>query len=411
MTARTQNVTAAAAGGIGAIAVVGAGLAGAHAARSLREHGFTGRLVVFGAEEHLPYDRPPLSKRVLTGAMPADGTLLPFAAALDVEWRLGCPVASLDAATCRLGLPGGSEEFPGGIVIATGAVPRRFAGADLPGVHVLRTTADAGAIAADFARRPEQVVIVGGGFIGAEVAASARQLGLSVTLIEMTPLPFEQILGHEVAAAITRLHIDRGVRVIAGATVTAVHGTASVTAVELSDGRSIPADVVVLGLGVQPGTGWLAGSGLEISDGVVCDATLLAAPRIVAAGDVTRWQHQDGEHRRIEHWDNAVLQGRHAGRRLLAEHGVVPAERFTALSWIWSDQYDRKIQILGSPAGADEAVIVTGSAAEGSFVALYRRADQLAGVVAVNLPRELARYRAMLVTPTSWSQALAAAAP
>ncbi|WP_216913227.1 NAD(P)/FAD-dependent oxidoreductase [Nocardia noduli] len=399
---------------VAAIAVVGASLAGLTAVQTLVESGAVTRVTVFGAEPHLPYDRPPLSKEVLKGVWEVQRCDLELVDDDRVTWNVGTEVVGLDTSDLsgpRLRLRDGAvHDFPGGVVIATGAAPRTLAGAELTGVHMVRSLDDAVGLRTDLDRRPSHVVIVGGGFIGAEVAAACVERGLRVTLLETQEAPFERVLGAEVGEAVIAEHRRRGVDVRTGTAVAAVRGSDRVERVELADGTVLPADVVVLGLGVTPCVEWLEGSGVTVGDGVECDATLLAGPRVVAAGDVARWpNHRFGEFRRVEHWDNAIRQGRHAALRLLAEHGHGTAEPFSTVPWVWSNQYENKLQVVGSTFGFEEAVIAHGSAEEQRFVALYRRGEHLVAAVGFNQAKLVTRYRRMLAQPVLWTDALAKA--
>ncbi|GAB92331.1 NAD(P)/FAD-dependent oxidoreductase [Gordonia rhizosphera] len=392
------------------IAVVGASLAGLTAVQTLVESADVSRVEVFGAEPHLPYDRPPLSKEILKGTWDVERCSLEAVDDARVTWHTGTKVVGLGlTGRPRLRLQDGAiREFDGGVVIATGAAPRTLRGADLPGVHVIRSLDDAIDLRADLDRGPSNVVIVGGGFIGAEVAAACVERDLAVSLLEAQDAPFERVLGAEVGEAVITEHRRRGVDIATSTSVVAVRGSDRVEAVELVDGSIVAADVVVLGLGVTPCTDWLEHSGVRVDNGVECDATLLAAPRVVAAGDVARWpNHRFGEYRRVEHWDNAIRQGRHAALRLLAEHGRGSAEPFTTVPWVWSDQYDNKLQVVGSTFDFDEAVIAHGSAEDQRFVALYRRGDQLVAAVGFNHAKLVTRYRRLLTNPVLWSDALA----
>jgi 3-phenylpropionate/trans-cinnamate dioxygenase ferredoxin reductase subunit len=393
------------------IAVVGASLAGRSAAVALREGGFRGRLVIIGDEVHAPYDRPPLSKQLLRGEHTSQQIALREEPVLaDVEWRLGCRAASLNAATRTLGFDTGQSEAFDGIVIATGARPRRLPGTDLAGVHVLRTLDDAQALRADLTRSPVRVVVVGAGFIGQEVAATCLQLGLAVTMIEPAA-PAAHVLGPSVAQALAALHRARGVDVRLGVSVEAFEGDRRLRMVRLNDGTVVDADVAVVGVGVIPNTEWLVGSGLTIDDGVLCDETCLAFPGIVAAGDVARWPNpRYGHTRRVEHWDNAVRQGEHAARRLLATEETTAFRPYNPVPWFWSDQYGLKLQLVGSTFGHDEARIVEGSVAAGKFMALYRRGDQLVAALTVANTSKLLKYRRSLDNTLSWEDALAMAA-
>lgn len=389
------------------VVVVGASLAGLNAARALRRAGYDGALTLVGAESHPPYDRPPLSKQVLAGEWAPERTSLGSAGddELDLRWHLGRAAVGLDPRARRVTLDDGSELSYDGLVIATGAAPRRLAATGpIGGVHVLRTLDDSLALKADLDLGPHRVVVVGAGFIGAEVAATCRGLGLPVTLVEPLPVPLGRVLGPEVGDTMAAVHREQGVDVRLGLAVDALEGGARVERVRLSDGTTLEADVVVVGIGVIPATGWLEGSGLPLDDGVRADPTCRVAPGIVAAGDVARWHHQGyGESVRVEHWDHAIAQGAHAAATLLAGDG---AEPFTPVPWFWSDQYDRKIMLAGRTQGADEVCIVEGSLAERRFVALYRRGDRVAAVLGMNRPAPLARWRLRLADGVTWADAV-----
>jgi NADPH-dependent 2,4-dienoyl-CoA reductase/sulfur reductase-like enzyme len=407
-------------GGPRRIAVVGGSLAGLRAAEELRLAGFDGTVTVVGDELHRPYDRPPLSKQVLAGTWDADRAALDVTAAggldaLDLDWRLGARATGLDVGARVVTLAGGEPVPFDGLIVATGASPRELPGTEtLAGVHTLRTLDDCLAIRDDLDAGVGRVVVVGAGFIGAEVAATCRGRGCEVTVLEALPVPLGRALGDEMGAVMGELHRDHGVEVRLGTGVAGFEGDAGgrVARVRLADGGAIEADMVVVGIGVSPNTGWLEGSGLALDDGVVCDATTLAAPGIVAAGDVARWpSHRFGELMRVEHWDNAITMGAHAARRLLTDlgagNGAAP-EPYDPVPWFWSDQYDRKIQLAGRSSGADEVRVVDGDPAERRFVALYRRGDRLTGALAMNRPRQLMTYRNLVERRATWSEALAA---
>ncbi len=393
------------------VTIVGASLAGLRAAESLRRRGHDGPIRLLGAEEHLPYDRPPLSKQVLAGEWEPDRIVLADAAKLadlGVDWRPGCRVRHFDLASRRLDLADGSTESVDALVIATGATPRRLPGTDgLGGVHVVRTVDDALALRADLDAGPGRVLVVGAGFIGAEVAATCRARGHEVTLVEALEVPLARVLGPRMGAVCGELHRDHGVDLRCGVAIDGVDGDDRVERVRLADGTRLEVDVVVVGVGVVPATGWLEGSGLTIDDGVVCDATGLAAPGVVAAGDVARWPDPRAGHLvRVEHWDNAVRMGAHVGARLLVDDGE--AEPYAPVPVFWSDQYDRKIQLAGHVRPDDEVRVVVGSTAERRFVALYGRAGRLVGVLAVNRPRHLMAYSALIERGVSFDEALVA---
>ncbi|MGW7793490.1 NAD(P)/FAD-dependent oxidoreductase, partial [Streptomyces tricolor] len=274
------------------VTIVGASLAGLYAARELRAQGFDGRLVIVGAEPHHPYDRPPLSKDFLLGR--ADENRLALAdpeetAALDAEWLLGVRARGLDTRGRTVLLGDGRTVSTDGVVIATGAAARRLPGDSLAGVHTLRTLDDARALRADLTRGPRRVVVIGGGFIGAETASSCARLRHAVTVVEAAPLPLVPQFGARMAAVCAALHRRGGVELVTGTGVAALRGTATVTGVDLTDGRTLPADVVIVGIGAVPHTSWLTGSALALHDGVLCDdGCVTALPQVVAVGDVAR---------------------------------------------------------------------------------------------------------------------------
>lgn len=393
------------------IVVVGASLAGLQAAVTLRADGFDGDLTLVGEEPHRPYDRPPLSKQVLTGEWGPDRVALPAAESLDVTWELGVGAVGLDVAGGRVALADGRSLRFDGVVVATGAAPRALPGVgSLAGVHTVRTIEDALAVRAAIDAGARRVVVVGAGFIGAEVAASCRQRGAEVTLVEPLVQPLARVLPVEVGAVLAEVHRSHGVDVRLGVGVEALEGTGSVTGVRLSDGTSVPADVVVVGIGVVPSTRWLEGSGLTLDDGVVCDETTLAAPGVVAAGDVARWPNpRYGETMRVEHWEHAIDMGAHAGRRLLAHLRGEPGEAFAPVPWFWSDQYDCKVQLAGRPRPTDRFEVVAGSLAEARFCGLFGRDDHVVAALGMNMPGRVVRYRRELHGGLGWDDALAAA--
>jgi NADPH-dependent 2,4-dienoyl-CoA reductase/sulfur reductase-like enzyme len=395
---------------LGRIAVVGASLAGLEAAGELRRAGYAGELVVLGAEPHLPYDRPPLSKELLAGAFTVEDVLLPLGPAADAEWRLGSPVTRLDARRRSLEVDGVVEQYDG-IVIATGATPvrPRLGAAQLAGVHVVRTLEDCLGLAADLRASPGRLLVVGGGFIGAEVASTARRLGVEVTTIEALAAPMQRALGQKVGGLLGRMQRDHGVDLRTGTTLMALSGGERVEHAVLSDGTSLAVDVVVLAVGARPATDWLDGSGLTLDGGVVCDPTCLAAPGVVAAGDVAVWPNRryverDDEVRRVEHWDNAIRQARHAARRLLAGDDPAGHAAYAPVPWVWSDQFGHKLQVVGSTVGHDEVVLA--HRRDDRWVALYRRGTALVAVAALSSAPLIVRARRLLDRDASWDEAL-----
>ncbi|HEV8299132.1 MAG TPA: FAD-dependent oxidoreductase [Acidimicrobiales bacterium] len=395
------------------VTIVGASLAGIRGAEALRRDGFDGNITLIGDEPRPPYDRPPLSKQVLAGTWEPERTALltdEALADLDLDLRLGRRAAGLDLGARAIALDDGEVHGFDGLLIATGASPRTIPGATgLEGVYTLRTLDDCLAIRRTFDATPGRVVVVGAGFIGAEVAATARVRGLDVTLIEALPVPLGRVLGDMVGSVCGEVHRDHGVDLRVGVGVDGLDGTGRVERVRLSDGQAIDADVVIVGVGVAPNTGWLEGSGLTLDNGVVCDATALAAPGVTAAGDVARWPNlRFAETMRVEHWDHAIEMGAHAARRLLQSDDE--AAPFAPVPFFWSDQYDRKIQLAGRAHPDDDVEVVAGSFEERRFVALYGRNGRVVGVLGFNRPRQVMQYRQLIVDRASWDDALAFAA-
>lgn len=359
------------------VLVVGAGVAGTRAAEALRNEGYDGALTIVGAEREAPYHRPPLSKKLLAGKVERAGVDL--APQFDLEARVlrEASAVGIDLRKCAVRVRDGDHEQElgfDGLVIATGAAARQWPGEPVPdGVFVLRTVHDCLAIRERLQANP-RVVVVGGGFIGAEVAATCRSMGHDVALVEKAAGPLLAALGQEMADRYAELHRQHGVDVRVNASVDEFVGEGHVKGVRLTDGSELKADVVIIGLGVIPDTGWLEGSGLHIDDGVVCDATCAVegGTNIVAAGDVARWWHPLYEtHLRIEHWVNAERQGAAAARTLLAGPGH--GEAYDEVPYFWSDQYDVKLQMFGVPDGYDAMQVIEGDADSWEFVAAYGR--------------------------------------
>ena len=379
------------------VVIVGASLAGVSAARSLRKHGFDGRITLVGDEAHLPYQRPPLSKQFLAGTWDRTRIEHRMPDSLGLDWILATRATSLDLAHREVALDDGRGLRFDGLVIATGArarKPRWYA--DLPGVFTLRTIDDAMAIKAHVRSGARRFAIVGAGFIGSEAAATLRDLGCDVTLIDIEPLPMLRVLGETLAGVCVRLHEAHGVQMALGNAVEGFVGTAKVEGVRLADGRMIDADGVVVGLGVVPNVEWLHGSGIALDDGVPCDATC-AVPgvdRIVVAGDVARCDHPYYGPLRIEHVNNAIAQGDFAARTLLASPGA--AEPCTAIPFFWSDQYDCKLQLVGAPSPNDAIRVVEGSLGERKFVVLFERNGVATGALLLNSPHRVPTYTSIV---------------
>ena len=388
---------------VGRIVVVGASLAGLRAAESLRSSGYDGVVTVIGAERHLPYDRPPLSKQFLKGDWDADRIALRHVdqyEPLQLDMRLGVAATALDPVGKTVTLSNNDVVAFDGCIIATGTAARRLPfGHDLEGVHTLRTLDDAIALRAAL-DAGARLAIIGAGFIGSEVASTARGKGCTVNVFEAAPVPLWRVLGPEMGAALGALHEPNGSRLHLGANITGFAGKHRVEGVQLADGVVVEADAVVVGVGSAPVTAWLDGSGLTIRDGIVCDMMLHAvgAPGVFCAGDVCRWPdgRREGAESRLEHWTNAAEQGAAAAKNLLAYLAGGAGEPFSPVPFVWSDQYGVRIQFLGHSAATDDVTVVKGSVAEGKFVALYGRAGVLVGALGVSMPKELMAYRKML---------------
>ncbi len=400
---------------VGRIVVVGASLAGLRAAETLRSSGYDGIITVIGAEPHMPYDRPPLSKQFLKGDWDADRIGLRRAdqyEPLQLEIRLGVAAIKLDSVGKTVTLADGEKvPFDGGI-IATGTSARQLPfGHDLEGVHTLRTLDDAIGLreALDHGAR---LAIVGGGFIGSEVASTARGKGCEVDIFESAPVPLGRVLGPAMGAALGALHGLHGTRLHVNANITGFAHTAGnrVAGITLSDGTTVDADAILVGVGSQPVTGWLEGSGLTLRDGIVCDMMLhaIGAPGVFAAGDVCRWPdgRREGAEARLEHWTNATEQGAAAAKNLLAFLAGGVGEPFSSVPFVWSDQYGSRIQFLGHSAATDDVAVVRGNVVEGKFVAAYGRNGVLVGALGVNMPKDLMGFRKLLAadTPPKFSE-------
>lgn len=421
----------------GPIVIVGASLAGLRTAEALRTKGYEGAITVIGAEAHLPYDRPPLSKRFLTDDREPDvGLRSPERLGeLGADFELGSPAAGLDSIAHTVTLESGESFGYGAVVLATGATPRRLPGTEgVDGIHVLRTVDDARSIRAglDDASR---VVVVGAGFIGAEIAASIRARGVDVTVVEYLAQPLLRGLGPELGAAAADWYRARGVDLrlgtgVTGFATTPVDGrhvgdsgtavqdrsrrddsagrmgesesgvadrpTGRVVGVEIDTGETLPADLVVVGIGVVPATDWLAGSGLTIDDGVVCDQHLAAVgvDDVWAVGDIARWPHPRDGNVRLEHWTSATETAGAVAGNLLARSRGEALTPHAPVPYVWSDQFDTKIQIVGHVGDDDAIEVVRGSTAmvdgaDPRFVALAHRDGVVSGVVGFSEPRRV----------------------
>ncbi len=389
------------------IVIAGAGLAGLRAAQAARAAGHEGEIVLIGEEPHPPYTRPPLSKELLKGEQTAEGCAFPGLDVLEAELRLSTAVTAVDASSHVVTLSGGGSTLEyGRLILATGARPRFLHPMPSEGTVVgsgefaLRTLADAELLssALDTAKR---LAIVGAGFVGCEVAASARSRGIEVALVDLAPQPLLP-LGPELGERVAELHRDRGVELHLGTGIDRLRTTDSrVDGVVLADGTEIPADWVLIAIGAQPSTEFLAGSGIELAPdgGVVCDATLTSVsdPDVFAAGDIAFWPHPgaSGERVRVEHWTTAAEHGRLAGANATKD----PADRVAHVAppYFWSDQYELKIQSVGFPARAARIEIVEEDGESGRLLAEALGEDgELVGAVAFNNARRLAEYRRRL---------------
>jgi NADPH-dependent 2,4-dienoyl-CoA reductase/sulfur reductase-like enzyme len=372
----------------GHVLVVGASAAGLSTAEALRRKGYAGRLTLLDAENYLPYDRPPLSKQVLAGAWDPDRAQLrtPEAlVALDAEFVLADPAVGLDVASRTVHTSSGRELSADAVVVATGVSPRRLPGQEgLAGVHVLRTLDDAVALRADLLAA-SRLVVVGEGVLGAEIAATARTLGLDVTIAGPQPAPMAGQVGPLVGGLLADLHTSHGVHLRLGTGVAGlVRKDGRVTGVRLDRGAVLPADLVVVAIGATPVTGWLTGSGLHLADGLVCDSRCRAADGIYAVGDVARFHHE--AHAALVRLENRTNATEQAG---LVAANILGADRaYTPVPYFWTDQFDAKLQIHGVlPAGA-EVSVVEGDLASRRFVARYERNGTVTGVLGWNMPKQ-----------------------
>jgi 3-phenylpropionate/trans-cinnamate dioxygenase ferredoxin reductase subunit len=387
--------------------VVGASAAGVTVADALRHGGYDGELTLVGAEPHPPYDRPPLSKELLVGRREPAATTLREQRHYEeqgIDLLLGTPAVALHRAERTVELASGRRLPYDTLVIATGATPRRLPSTDgLAGVHVLRTLDDAVGLRADLAVA-RRVLIVGAGFLGTEVAAGCRELGLDVTLVDPRPVPAAAMLGALVGGVLAAAHAEHGVDLRLGSGVRQLEFEAGrVIGATLTDGVRVVADVVLVAVGCRPATDWLAGSGLPLGNGVECDATCRVAPGVYAAGDVASWRHASHGRLRVEHRTNATEQAEHVAAAILG----APAP-FRPVPYVWSDQYGVRLQAWGVTGGGRDVAVVTGSIEERRFVALYGRDGRVTGAVGWRMPKALRQVRELVATGAPWAEAVRA---
>jgi NADPH-dependent 2,4-dienoyl-CoA reductase/sulfur reductase-like enzyme len=356
-----------------------------------------------------------LSKNYLAGDWDKERVALRKPEVLDelnLTWKLGVAATSLDTTEKTIVLANGESISYDGLIIATGGDVRRLPHQPaIAGVHTLRTLDDATALRDEIAEGAK-VVVIGAGFIGLEAAATAKKRGADVTVLEGLEAPLIRAMGAEMGAAIGAVHERNGVHVMCSVQVASIDGDTKVTGVTLTSGETIPADVVIVGIGVSPATTWLEGSGLTLRDGVVCDANLNAGPETVfVAGDVLRWPNAlfvDVEaDMRVEHWTNAAEQGAVAASNVLAALNAQPQTTYEAVPFFWSDQFDARIQCLGRPSANARVDVVAGNPADGKWCSIYSVNDRLTAVLGVSQPKLVMPSRALLSTHTSREDALA----
>ena len=379
------------------VVIVGGGLAASRMAEQLRRAEHTGEIVIVSDEAHLPYDRPPLSKDVLhkDDLGFGDVTLKPqeFYDENDITLKLGAAVTAVDTGTRTVALADGSTVDYDELVIATGVVPKRIPSfPDLAGIHVLRNYDESQALRAE-AASAHKAVVIGAGFIGCEVAASLRNLGVDVVLVEPQPQPLASVLGEQIGALVTRLHRGEGVDVRTGVGVDEVRGADRVQQVVLADGSEIDADLVIVGIGSRPAVDFLADSGIAVDNGVICDNVgRTSAEHVWALGDVASWRDATGHQARVEHWSNVAEQARVLVPSMLGEE--VPEA--VVVPYFWSDQYDVKIQCLGEPEADDVVHLVEDDGRK--FLAYYERDGVVVAVVGGGMPGKVMKARAKIAS-------------
>jgi 3-phenylpropionate/trans-cinnamate dioxygenase ferredoxin reductase component len=384
------------------IVIVGGGLAAARTAEQLRRAEYAGAITIVSDEVHLPYDRPPLSKEVLRKEVD-DVFLKPreWYDEKNITLRLGSAATGLDTQEQTITLDDGAVLGYDELVIATGLVPRRIpAFPDLEGIRVLRSFDECMALR-EHASAARHAVVIGAGFIGCEVAASLRNLGVEVVLVEPQPTPLASVLGERIGELVARLHRSEGVDVRLGIGVAEVRGQGHVDTVVLTDGTEVTADLVIVGIGSRPATEWLAGSGIEVDNGVICDgAGRTSAPNVWSLGDVASWRDPTGHQARVEHWSNVAEQARVVVPAMLGQD--VPS--VVVVPYFWSDQYDVKIQCLGEPEADDIVHLVEDDGRK--FLAYYERDGVLVGVVGGGMPGKVMKVRAKIAAAVSISEVL-----
>lgn len=396
--------------GLRRIVIVGGGMAAHAAAERLRVQGFTGQLDVLSAENRPPYNRTPLSKQLLTGDYVPSQLGLPAFTDLDATWHLGVTATGLDTAARTVTTSTGPTVPYDGLVLATGVRARLLPGAPLhtEHVHMLRTLGDAHEVDRSLTGTTDRVAVVGGGFIGCEVASTARTRGLDVTIVDLSPHLLQHGLGKHLGATVDRLHQDNGVRLHLGVAVKTwdVHDRG--VRLTLTSGELIDADMAVVGIGTDPHLQWLEGSGLDAADGIAATATCHALgpdgqplPTVVVAGDAARWPNHrfDGVPRRVEHWINAIEMGQAAATNLLA--GPAAAQPFTPVPRFWSEQHGVKIQSAGMPALGDTMTVIAGTLDSQRFLAAYTRGDTLMGLIAFDHTQQLIDHAPLVGRPVT----------
>lgn len=393
----------------GHLVVVGASLAGVRAATAARADGFAGKITLVGDEVNRPYDRPSLSKQFLDSEGPTEPVHLSSEEELEnlgVELALGQRAQHLDLTESVVSTTAGEYRFSAA-VIATGSAAIRIPGSDdLPGIHVLRTIEDARSVR-EALDRGARTAVVGGGFIGSEVASAARKRGLPVSILEAAPTPLVRAVGPEMGTVLGSLHHRYGTDLRCGTAVAGFEGDGHVEAVVLADGERLNADLVVVGVGSRPAVSWLEDSGLELGDGVTCDTFLrTSSPRVYAAGDVARWNNALFDRAmRIEHYTSAAEQGARAGRNAVNPQAAQP---YTTVPYFWSDWYGHRIQFVG--VTTDDLEVVSGALDDTHFVVLYRAGDRIVGALTLDGQRHVMKYRRMIAQCGDYTEALAFAA-